>query len=854
MAISASSAHTCALTSAGAVKCWGENSDGQLGDGTTTNKTTPVEVSGLSSGVKAISAGRDQTCAVTSAGGVKCWGYNKFGQVGDGTTTNKTTPVEVSGLSSGVAAISAGGLHTCALTSGGGVQCWGNNEFGQLGEETNATTPVEVSGLASGVAAISAGGHHTCALTSAGGVKCWGENSNGQLGDGTTMNKTTPVEVSGLSSGVAAISAGEEHTCALTSAGGVKCWGYNHDGQLGDGTTTNKTTPVEVSGLSSGVKAISAGGDYTCALTTAGKVKCWGYSRDGQLGDGSETSSTTPVEVSGLTASAISAGGSHACALTSAGGVDCWGDNYFGELGDGTEGEETNSTTPVEVSGLRSGVAAIGAGGEHTCALSSAGGLKCWGYNFYGELGDGAEGEGTDKSEPVEVSGLSSGVAAISAGLYHTCALTSAGGVKCWGYNHYAQLGDGTETNTTTPVEVSGLSSGVAAISAGNRHTCALTSAGGVKCWGYNGYGQLGDGTETSKATTPVSVVGLTAAATQGTWVNAVGHEGYDLAAWDGSSDVSDMPGVSVNLEKGSRYEWTPSTSDTRALQSPDGLTREAATYYDLNEIKLGLTFSKAFTGNLHLYALDWDSSARREVITVSGKATTLSSSFHEGAWAEVPISVKAGETLPITVERTGGANAVLSGIFLGDTGAPPVAASPSAPEGTWTGAVGHEGYDLAAWDSSSDVSDLPGASLSLAEGARYEWASTTSDTRALQSPDDYTRGGHLLRLSDPPGAEIHIGLHRQYPPLRRGLGQQRPARADQRRRSDSRSERQLQRRRLGELPDLGQSRGRAPDRRGPPGRRKRRPVGHLPRRHGRPARGCIAKRPRRNMDRSRRP
>ena len=227
---------------------------------------------------------------------------------------------------------------------------------------------------------------------------------------------------------------------------------------------------------------------------------------------------------------------------------------------------------------------------------------------------------------------------------------------------------------------------------------------------------------------------------TGGTWVNTVGHEGYDLAAWDNTSDVSDMPGVSLNLEKGSRFEWTPSTVSTRALQSPDGLQRAAATYYDLNEIKLGLTFSKAFTGNLHLYALDWETTERREVITVGGKATTLSGSFKKAPGVTVPISVKAGETLPITVERTGGKNAVLAGIFLGDAGAPPVAASPSAPEGTWTGALGHEGYALAAWDNSSDVSDLPGASLSLTEGARYLWASTTSDTRALQSPDGLGR------------------------------------------------------------------------------------------------------------------
>ena len=183
------------------------------------------------------------------------------------------------------AAVAAGASHTCALTTAGGVKCWGRNGYGQLGDGTtdNRYTPLDVTGLSAGVAAVTAGGSHTCALTTAGGLKCWGASDVGQLGDGTTDNRSTPVDVTGLTSGVAAVAAGRDHTCALTTAGGLKCWGGNGCGQLGDGTQSDRYTPVDVTALTSGV---AAGGYHTCALTTADGLKCWGHKRRGQLGDG----------------------------------------------------------------------------------------------------------------------------------------------------------------------------------------------------------------------------------------------------------------------------------------------------------------------------------------------------------------------------------------------------------------------------------------------------------------------------------------------------------------------------------------------------------------------------------------
>lgn len=351
---------------------------------------------------------------------------------------------------------------------------------------------------------VSAGTTDTCSVTQAGGVKCWGRNDYGQLGDGTTTVRLTPVDVTSLSSGMISVSAGVNHTCAITQTGGVKCWGANWEGQLGDGTTTGHLTPVNVTGLSSGVAAIAAGYGHTCALTLTGAVKCWGMNSIGQLGDGTTIGRLTPVDVTGLSSgvTAIAAGNSHICALLLAGGVKCWGWNGTGQLGDGST---TTRLAPVDVAGLSSGVAAISLGSAHTCAITQAGGVKCWGYNTNGQLGDGTT---TGSLTPVDVAGLSTGAAAIAAGYGQTCALSLAGGVKCWGMNGIGQLGDGTTTTRLTPVDVAGLSSGVAAIAAGNAHTCALTLAGGVKCWGLNGDGQLGDGTTTPRLT-PVDVIGL---------------------------------------------------------------------------------------------------------------------------------------------------------------------------------------------------------------------------------------------------------------------------------------------------------------------------------------------------------
>lgn len=344
--------------------------------------------------------------------------------------------------------IATGTLQTCALTTSGGVQCWG--AISGLPVTLATHVPVDVVGLTSGVAAIAKGGNHACALTTSGGVKCWGGNENGELGDGSETNTATPVDVVGLSSGVASISAGFWHTCAVTMSGAAKCWGANMYGQLGNGTKIDSPVPVDVVGLTDGVATIEAGADHTCILTVGRAVKCWGTNTSGQLGNGTTTDSYVPVPVVGMTNGirSIAAGFEHTCAVTISGGARCWGGNHYGQLGDGTG---LFRRYYVNVTGLNSaGVLAIAPGLTYTCALLIGGVAKCWGTNQYGRLGNGTT---ANTKIPLAVSGLVDAVG-LATDFNHTCAVMVDGRARCWGSNEYGQLGNDSTMNSSTPVDV----------------------------------------------------------------------------------------------------------------------------------------------------------------------------------------------------------------------------------------------------------------------------------------------------------------------------------------------------------------------------------------------------------------
>jgi alpha-tubulin suppressor-like RCC1 family protein len=353
--ISSGAYHTCAVTVAGEAKCWGLNDNGQLGNGITGNvrtnrNPTPTTVPGLESGVTQISAGHWHTCAVVN-GGVRCWGYNDHGQLGNSVGGTRWSPVSVWSLASGVAAISTTDKHTCALMTSGAVKCMGLNDRGQMGNgpgDTQQPVATTVAGLESGVVQVETGGYHTCALTQAGAVLCWGSSGAGQVGHGLMpVNQWTPILVSGLNGGVTAIAAGSSHSCALVG-GAVKCWGSNSSGQVGNGNKTNQASPVDVLGLNGATLVSLAGGStHTCGVSATGAAKCWGSNTQGELGDGTQTQSLVAVGVTGLAnVTSISTGMWHTCAVVRDGGAKCWGANNYGYLGDRTE---IGRTTPVDV-------------------------------------------------------------------------------------------------------------------------------------------------------------------------------------------------------------------------------------------------------------------------------------------------------------------------------------------------------------------------------------------------------------------------------------------------------------------------------------------------------------------------
>ncbi len=351
-------------------------------------------------GPQTLSGGYGHTCHRAASGGALCWGYNGVGAVGDGTGVTRSLPVAALNTWD-VTDVSAGGNHSCVQRVTGKVGCFGYNGAGELGIGSvggaEGATATDVIGLID-AAQLASGNYFSCARHAPGTISCWGSNGNGRLGTGTGLDSAVPADVPGINDAVD-LGAGTIHACVVHATGAVSCWGANGNGGLGDGTTTQRSTPVQVQNLADATQ-VAGGLTHTCARRATGGISCWGSNVYGELGDGTNTQSTTPVDVPGINdaidvrASLNGGGGDFTCALHAGGTVSCWGYGAFGQLGNGANG---NSATPVAVVGLTDAVK-IATGWRHACAQRASGSVVCWGWNQYGQLGDGTF---TNRNTPV---------------------------------------------------------------------------------------------------------------------------------------------------------------------------------------------------------------------------------------------------------------------------------------------------------------------------------------------------------------------------------------------------------------------------------------------------------------------
>ncbi len=502
--------HVCAIKEDDTLHCWGGNAQGQLGDGTTTDRLTQTPVSGGGTW-KSVDTGYSHTCGIKSDDTLWCWGENDYGQIGDNTSgTNRLIPTAISG-GGRWKQVNTGLYYSCGIKSDDTLHCWGRNTDGRTGQNTTTGNTLVPAGISGGGIwkRVGTGDSDACGIKSDDTLWCWGNNFRGQVGDGTTSQRSVPTAVSGGGSWKFAM-LGYNHSCGIKSDDTLWCWGNNNSGRTGLGTSSGSTlVPTQISGGGTWkrVDAAQYNGAFSCGVKSDDTLWCWGSNNLGQLGDPAKPFGTTvpnPVAAGG-TWKDVKVAQYTSCGLKTDNSIRCWGSNNFGILGDGTS---DRVFTPMPISGnaywqmIARGVSSFGSA---TCGIKADNHLWCWGNNQYGMLGDGTY---TTPDQPVEVSGGSVWKKVAVSG-NHTCGIMADDTLWCWGGNFSGELGTG-GGGTAVPAAVSGGGTWKEVAAGGNAHSCAIKSNDSLWCWGRNNWGQLGDNSSTPRVTPVPIAVGET--------------------------------------------------------------------------------------------------------------------------------------------------------------------------------------------------------------------------------------------------------------------------------------------------------------------------------------------------------
>jgi len=502
-----------AIKTDGTLWTWGQNEVGQLGDGTTTRKSSPVQtITGGTDWVQ-VSIDRRHGAAIKTDGTLWTWGWNIFGQLGDGTTVNKSSPVQTISGGTDWDKVVCGYNLTIALKTDGSVWLWGQATSGKLGDETTTdkSSPIQTVTGGTDWIDIGTGKENTWAIKQyvappiilSGELWGWGFNTQGQLGDGTIIHKSSPVQTITGGTDWAQVASGERTTSGIKTDGTLWLWGYNLYGMIGDNSIVDKSSPVQTIAGGTDWKQVATGDFHSAAIKTDGTLWTWGRNNIGQLGDNSSPDTSSPIQTvaGGTDWAQVACGEFHSAAIKTDGTLWSWGYNGSGEFGDGT----TTSAQPSPVQTIAGGTdwSSVACGNNHTIATKTDGTLWIWGHNFYGQLGDNST---TNRSSPVQTIPGGTDWEYVEGGKYTTSAIKTDGTLWTWGYNSFGQLGDGTQINKSSPIQTVTGGNDWKYVNCGGYHMVASKTDGTVWSWGHNTYGQLGNN-ESSHRSAPVQTL-----------------------------------------------------------------------------------------------------------------------------------------------------------------------------------------------------------------------------------------------------------------------------------------------------------------------------------------------------------